>query len=333
MREITYFHRNQADGFSMLKVSKTFINEVKKTEEIEEFFVPQPWSLPPIGTLKNIWFVFKHRNKHGVNHLTGDIHLCILALLGCKTVLTIHDMRSLAGIKNPIKKKIAYWLFYNFSLKFPRKIVCISETTKQEFQAMVKRKDKAEVIYNAIDPMFHFVPKLFNEQKPVILQIGTGWKKNHRNLFKSLSGITCKLRIIENPLNKLDDEDFSILKDMNIDFSIVSFLSDQEILEEYNDCDIVSFCSIAEGFGMPIVEANAVGRCVITSNIPPMTEIAADAACLVNPYDVNDMANGFKKIISNAAYRKELIENGQKNITRFQPQTIAKQYIQLYKEL
>jgi glycosyltransferase involved in cell wall biosynthesis len=45
------------------------------------------------------------------------------------------------------------------------------------------------------------------------------------------------------------------------------------------------------------------------------------------------MATGFKKLINDADYRRKLIENGQKNITRFQPENIAKQYIQLYKEL
>lgn len=333
MSKITYFHRNPQDGFSMLKVSETYINELKKTEDIEVFFAPHPWPLKPIGTIKNIWFVFKNRNKQGINHITGDIHLCLLALLGCKTVLTIHDLRSLEGIKNSIKRKIAYYLFYKLALRIPKKIVCISETTKNDFHSMIKRKDDAIVIFNAVDPMFGFVPKIFNQEMPIILQIGTGWKKNHKNLFKALEGITCKLRIIENPLNKLDDEDYSLLNEMKINYIVLTCLSDKEIFDEYVNCDIVSFCSIAEGFGMPIVEANAVGRCVITSNILPMNEIAANAACLVNPYDINDMQNGFRKLIEDYAYRKELIDNGRKNIARFQAKDVANQYIKLYNDL
>jgi glycosyltransferase involved in cell wall biosynthesis len=333
MEKIVYFHRNPQDGFSMLKVSKTFIKEVQKTEKTEEIFMPCQGSLRPIGTLLNVLYALKYRNKQFIYHLTGDIHLCILGLLGCKTVLTIHDMRSLGNIENPIKKKIAYWLFYSFALRFPKKIVCISETTKSDFQAMVKRRDEAAVIYNAVDTMFHFVPKKFNEEKPIILQIGTGWKKNHKNLFKALVGISCELRIIENPQNRMSDEDYLFLKSNNILHTVCSHLSDQEILEEYINADIVSFCSVVEGFGMPIVEANAVGRCVITSNIAPMTEIAADAAYLVNPYDVNDMASGFKRIIRDTDYREQLIKNGLENVKRFQPENIAKQYLQIYNEL
>jgi glycosyltransferase involved in cell wall biosynthesis len=82
---------------------------------------------------------------------------------------------------------------------------------------------------------------------------------------------------------------------------------------------------------MPIIEGNAVGRCVITSSIPPMTEVASDAACFVNPYDIASIEKGFQKIILDTEYRKQLIENGRENIERFQPENSAEQYIRLYK--
>jgi glycosyltransferase involved in cell wall biosynthesis len=328
MQNITYFHRNPQDGFSILKVSRTFIDEIKKKTDIEEFFVPHEGSLHPIATLKNIWFVFKHRNKNGINHITGDIHFCMLALIGCKSVLTIHDTYSVEESKNPIKQFIRNQLYYKFCVRLATQIVCVSEKTKNDVHKITKKKN-IKVIYNAISPLFRFVPKQFNEEKTVILQIGASWNKNLRNTIKALANIPCELRIV----GKLNDEITSLLEKENISFVVKTNLSEEEIVKEYEACDIVCFCSIFEGFGMPVIEGNAVGRCVIASDIEPITEIAADAACLVNPNDISSIADGFKKIISDADHRQQLIDNGQKNIKRFQAENAAKQYLQVYNDL
>jgi len=328
MQKITYFHRNPQDGFSMLKVSRTFIDEIKKKTDIDEFFVPHKGSLHPVATLKNIWFTFKHRSKNGVNHITGDIHFCMLALIGCKSILTVHDTYSVEKSKNPIKQFIRNQLYYKFCIRLATQVICISEKTKKDIQKTYK-KGTIKVIYNAVSPLFRFAPKPFNEHKPIILQIGTGWNKNLQNTIKALAGISCELRIIGN----LNAEIVHLLEKENIFFSVKTNLTDEEIVKEYEECDIVSFCSVFEGFGMPIIEGNAVGRCIITSNIEPMTEIADNAACLVNPNEVLSIADGFRKIISNANYRQQLIENGLENVKRFQAEDVAKQYIQLCNKL
>jgi glycosyltransferase involved in cell wall biosynthesis len=56
------------------------------------------------------------------------------------------------------------------------------------------------------------------------------------------------------------------------------------VINEYNKSDILAFVSTSEGFGMPILEANAVGRVVVTSNITSMPEVANNAAHYVNPF-------------------------------------------------
>jgi len=84
---------------------------------------------------------------------------------------------------------------------------------------------------------------------------------------------------------------------------------------------------------MPILEAQAVGRPVITSNILSMPEVAGDAACLVDPFDVSAIREGILKIIQDGSYREELIRKGQMNIRRFDPEKIALQYLDLYKKV
>jgi glycosyltransferase involved in cell wall biosynthesis len=102
---------------------------------------------------------------------------------------------------------------------------------------------------------------------------------------------------------------------------------------EYQKCDILSFISTLEGFGMPIVEANAIGRVVITGNITSMPEVAGDAAHLVDPFSIDDMKRGFIKIINDGEYRNQLIEKGYSNCKRFSIETVTKKYMELYSEM
>jgi glycosyltransferase involved in cell wall biosynthesis len=162
-----------------------------------------------------------------------------------------------------------------------------------------------------------------------LLQIGTAHNKNIVNVAKALSGIPCHLRII----GKLSEELISKLLACDIDYSSASNVSDQDIINEYIKCDVLIFASTYEGFGMPIVEANAVGRPVITSNLLSMPEVAGDAACLVDPYDVHDIRRGVLRVLSDDTYRNDLIMNGIKNALRFRSQQIANQYAQLYREI
>lgn len=322
--EITYFFRNDKCGFSISKVFNTITSEISKTKKIDQYYMPAHGA-DLISILKNLFYVFKHRNKKGINHITGDIHYCILALIGCKSVLTIHDLSPVDCRKNPLKKYIFKLFWFRLPLLIADKVVCISEHTRNQLGKITNRKD-IEVIYNAVDPSFEANLKPFNSLKPVILQVGTGWNKNLENLINAINSTPCHLVIV----GSVDVSMINLLNKNKISYSLKTGLTDAELLLEYYKCDIVSFCSIYEGFGMPIIEGNAIGRCVITSAISPMTEIAANAACLVKPDDIISIENGLKQIIFDADYRNQLINNGFSNILRFKVADISKSYINLY---
>ena len=84
---------------------------------------------------------------------------------------------------------------------------------------------------------------------------------------------------------------------------------------------------------MPILEGNSVGRPVITSNLLSMPEVAGAAACIVDPTNVEDIRVGILKIINDKDYREDLIKNGFTNAQRFDAKEIARQYVEIYKEL
>ena len=101
----------------------------------------------------------------------------------------------------------------------------------------------------------------------------------------------------------------------------------------YANADALVFVSLVEGFGLPIVEAQATGRPVVTSNILSMPEVAGGAACLVDPFDVASIREGLLRIIGDSSYRDALVRRGHENVKRFHPASIAAEYVKLYEEL
>ncbi len=110
-------------------------------------------------------------------------------------------------------------------------------------------------------------------------------------------------------------------------------LSDQELVAAYENADVVVFASVAEGFGLPIIEAQAVGRPVVTSNLSPMKEVAGGAACLVDPHKVDDIRAGMQRVIADAEYRHRLIQSGYENAARYSAAGVAAQYARLYERV
>ena len=322
---ITYFHRRLDRGPSINKVTQTIISEIP---DKREYYVPYSGaSLKDI--LGNIKFIFKNRDKKGVNHITGDIHYGILALIGCKSVLTIHDTVLVDfRITKGLKRIVAILLWFSLPLHFATKVVCISDATKHKVQRFTHRKD-IYVIHNAIDPLFHPLIKPFSANKPTILIVGTNPNKNIERTITALQGLSCHLTIIGN----LTSNQIELLNENGIEYANKNQLSDSQIVEEYEKADIVSFVSLFEGFGMIIIEANMIGRPVISSKIDVLKEIGADSVLYVDPEDVNSIRGGFTSLFNNEVLRCELVQKGFENVKRFDDKTIRRQWQSLYASL
>jgi glycosyltransferase involved in cell wall biosynthesis len=96
---------------------------------------------------------------------------------------------------------------------------------------------------------------------------------------------------------------------------------------------MVVFASTYEGFGLPILEACAVGRPLVTSRISPMDEIADDAACKVNPYNIFDIRRGILKVIENKEYRDQLVNNGWKMRYKYSIENVTNKYTEIYEDM
>ncbi len=325
MSTITYFHRNLKAGYSINKVTQTIISEI---HDKEEFYVPESRaSLKAV--VRNLLFVYRHRNKTGINHITGDIHYCILALLGCKSVLTIHDTVSLDFAKSSkLKRIIIRFLWFYLPLKLATKVICISEATKYSIQKIVNRND-IQVIYDSVDPNLKPYPIMHDTICPNILIIGTNENKNLYRMMQAVSGLNLTITIVGHLTDALQQH----IIDLKLRCINVYDLSDLEIIDQYINCNIVLFCSLYEGFGMPLIEANAVGRPVITSNIPVLKEVGSNAALYVDPYSVESIRSGLKTVMADEILRNKLISNGFINAKRFEQGQILRQWICLYNRI
>jgi glycosyltransferase involved in cell wall biosynthesis len=164
----------------------------------------------------------------------------------------------------------------------------------------------------------------------VFLQVGTGeHNKNICRVAEALRGISCELEII----GRVSERQRQVLERNSISYRSYSNLSDAEVIERYRQCDAVLAASTYEGFGMPIIEANAVGRPVVTSNVCAMPEVAGGAACLVDPFDCASIREGVLRILEDPGYRAGLVKEGFENVKRFHPVRIASEYAALYQEV
>ena len=164
---------------------------------------------------------------------------------------------------------------------------------------------------------------------PRILHIGVKENKNLPRLIEALSTIPCTFVIVGKP----SKETRKLLSIHRIQHEIKMNISQQEIVAEYYACDLLAFVSTYEGFGLPILEAQAAGRVVLTSNLASMPEVAGLGAILVDPYSVEAIKEAVIKIISDTTTREKLIQEGLNNVKRFNLEEIAKKYTTLYNKL
>lgn len=269
------------------------------------------------------------RRQGQVNHVTGDTNFTALALCGKRTVLTNLDCGYIVRTRG-----LRRWLLRLLWLKLPVRHVAVVTTISDQIKDEIIRyagcpPEKIHVIPVAVDPEFQPAPKAFDLRRPRILHVGTALNKNLPRLIEALAGLPCVLVIV----GPIDGSVRGRLEALGIEFENFVDLPSAELLRQYKVCDIVAFVSLYEGFGMPIIEAQAVGRSLVTSNRPPMSEVAGEGACLVDPADVASIRSGIDRIISDAQFRERLVERGFENVKRFRPEVIARQYLALYERV
>lgn len=275
--------------------------------------------------ISNIFFV--SRLNYDVLHISGHDHY-LLWFPFKKSILTIHDVEALRR-KNGMKRRLFKWLWFDIPIKNATAITTISEFTKQELKALGQYTTPIFVIPNPITIDVQYVPKFDFSDELKILHIGTKKNKNLIRLVHALHGIKCELTII-GPLNQEQEQH---LKEGQLNYRNLKNIDKIELKNEYNNCDLLVFVSTYEGFGLPILEAQAMGRVVMTSNVASMPEVAGQGALLVDPFSEQSIREGIQQLVKDSELRRQLIEKGQDNLGRFQTQKIAQEYNKVYNQI
>ncbi|MDC0225499.1 glycosyltransferase [Gammaproteobacteria bacterium] len=275
------------------------------------------------GIIKRLLICIEVFFKRGeVNIITGDISFATLLLPKKSSILVVLDCGFLydtSGLRRWIESLI--W----FKLPFHRasRVVAISDSTKQDLLQITNGDpSKIEVIPCFISPIFKKAEKDFCHSHPVLLQVGQARNKNLTRIIHAIRDISIHLSIIGN----IDDDNLKLLNEYEIEHSFSTNLSDEEVFQKYLDADMLIFPSTYEGFGLPIIEAQTVGRAVITSNVTSMPWVAGDGACIVDPYSIESIRDAVLKIINDDKYRFDIIQNGFENIERFHPDKVSDLY-------
>ena len=267
--------------------------------------------------------------KGEVNHIVGDVHYAALGLPGSRCILTIHDLNRLDQLRG-LRGILYRWLYFRIPLRRCAVITAISGKTRDRIAEVFPfAADRIVVIPDPVPEDYVSRSKPFNANYPRILQVGTAPHKNVGRLIQAIRGLPCKLHVI----GRLDDEQRRLLERSQVDCENSVNISDAEMLQAYDQADMVVFVSLAEGFGMPIIEAQAMGRPVITSNLSPMKEVAGVGAFTVDPYDVSAIRSAIRHMVEDETARQRATAAGLENAKRFSAKAVAEQYARLYQRV
>ncbi|MFA6098451.1 MAG: glycosyltransferase family 1 protein [Patescibacteria group bacterium] len=227
-------------------------------------------------------------------------------------------------------------------------IVTVSNFSKiQIIDKFHVNPDKIKVIYNGFNQDYKKIDNLekiksvlkkYQITTPFLLNIGRlEYKKGTIELIKAFSIFIKKIKnshkliLIGNPGNGFS-EIKKLIDNLNLNEKIImpGWVGENDLPYIMNAADLFVFPSRYEGFGIPIIEAMACQIPVITSNFGAMKEVSGNAALLINPDNLENLAQSIDTLINDKKLRSLMIQNGLKNIIKYSWETSAKQIKTLF---
>ena len=250
-------------------------------------------------------------------------------------VFTIHDLNHIDRDENSSFLKR---LFYNFVIKpgcfSARYVLTVSEfSRKRIIEWSGVSPEKVINVGNGVDDSFHLAVQPYLPGYSYLLCVSN--RKLHKNeprIIRAFSSAniseSIKLVMTGYPSEELS----TLINEYQLSERVVFIgkVQEERLPSLYKGSLCLVFPSLYEGFGMPIIEANATGRVLLTSKITSIPEIAANTAHYINPYDVSSIRKGFQKLISDDKYREKLILRGIANAKRFTIKHITEEYENIY---
>jgi glycosyltransferase involved in cell wall biosynthesis len=217
--------------------------------------------------------------------------------------------------------------------KETNRVIVPSESTKADLIQLGFDNLRIRVVPEAPSGIFkpasresiETLKKKYNISGKYVLGVGINVRKNTENIVRAfdLARAGQDLKLVFVGLPKYTD----VRETRNI--RIAGQVPLQELPVFYSGAEALVYPSFYEGCGLPILEAFACGTPVVTSNVSAMPEVAGDAAVLVDPYDVNSIADGIIKALKGP---KGLIEKGLARVSEFSWEKTAQMTLEVYRE-
>lgn len=287
-----------------------------------------------INKLRNIIWISKYRNEYV--HFAGDLGYLSIFRKRKSYLITILDL-GMPGKYTGFKKFILDHIWYKQAVRRSFKSIAISEFTKRSICELFSHPNNIETKIQTIGCPVNLSLEaaerdmrfpIDQNSKLKVLQIATS--QHNKNISNSISALIGK-NVEYHFVGLLKKEDEILLKKNFINYQVYKNISEELLRCLYKTCHLLLFPSLYEGFGMPIIEAQAHNCLVLTSNISPMKEVAGDGAILVNPYSIDSISKGIDQIISLPEIQEKLREKGNKNSRKYTPEIIGGMYIKEYK--
>ncbi|MGD8762773.1 MAG: glycosyltransferase family 1 protein [Desulfobacteraceae bacterium] len=283
-----------------------------------------------------------------------SIHIHVPPAKKMKTVLTVHDCRYLA-FPNIYKNRDVkdYCRQMEKSLDRVDAVVAISEFTRQEILHYFSfPEDRIKVIHYGFTSLrpdkstYDKVEKFMIEKKIttpyVLVPSALDPRKNLERLIESFA--QCKkedntfppLVVVGIPPEKWilsDQADKAKKLDVFSDILMCGVVDREIIIGLIKNAHALCYPSLYEGFGLPPLEAMSLGIPVLASMSSSIPEVSGNAACLVDPLDIDDISYGLRRIVSDSAYRQKLVDSGDKHIKNFSWNKTSAQYLNLYRKV
>lgn len=303
-------------------------------------FLLFPHSLRRMKKEFEVVHICDHSNSMYVKHLKDRPH-----------VVTCHDVLAIKSAAGEVPENPTGFTGRIFQklilsgIKRAQSLVCDSEATREDL-ARISGRDPStiEVVYISLN--YPYTPMPVEEARAQLrglgLQIsqpyfvhvgGTAWYKNKLGLLKIYALLRQYPEFQQHRLLLLGKPLSPSLLDFVREAGLEPFVdkksnvSNEDLRAAYSLSEGLIFPSLQEGFGWPVLEAQASGCCVFATNRKPMTEVGGDAAVYFDPADLPEAA----RIIKDALQDKEAMrQRGLANARRFSTERMIEQYVAEY---
>ncbi len=250
-----------------------------------------------------------------------------------KTVVMVYDFGSeYLPQAHSFKQRFYLHLMEKIKLQKATKIITTSNATKADLISLTRvDPEKIEVVYLGVDKNKFKNDALVNSLR-YFLFVGTIQpRKNLERVIIAFSRQPADQQlVIVGSKGWSSDPIYSLPKKLGIENRVkfLGYVAEKELPALYSQAIALIFPSLFEGFGLPILEAQACGCPVITSNISSMPEVAGKGAILVDPYDIGAIRDAMIRV-KGKAEREKLIKKGFDNVKRFSWEKCARQILKV----